>query len=47
MPRMSYQSGQSTFLLPADGIDPEVIDADIGIYVGSSAQVQVDQARTS
>ncbi|KAF7508835.1 hypothetical protein GJ744_008712 [Endocarpon pusillum] len=39
---MSYQSGWQAFLLPADGIEPEVIGADIGIYVGRNAQVQPD-----
>lgn len=42
---MSHQSGMQTFFLPADGIEPEVINADIGIYVGRTAQVQLDQVR--
>lgn len=41
--RMSYQSGQQSFFLPAEGIDHEVIGADIGVYVGRAAEVQVDQ----
>ena len=42
---MSYQSGRQAFFLPADGIEPEVIGADIGIYVGRNAQVQLDRVR--
>jgi hypothetical protein len=42
---MAHQSGQQTFFLPADGIEPEVINADIAIYVGRTAQVQLDQVR--
>lgn len=40
---MRHQSGQQTFFLPADGIDPEVIDADLGVYVGRNAHVQIHQ----
>lgn len=42
---MTYQSGQQLFFLPAEGIEPEVINADIGVYVGRNAQVQVDRVR--
>ncbi len=44
---MSHQTGQQTFFLPADGIEPEVIGADIGVYVGRNALVRVDQVRNS
>ena len=40
---MGYRSGQRSFFLPAEGIEPEVIDADIGVYVGHNAEVQIDQ----
>jgi hypothetical protein len=43
--KMGYQAGQQAFFLPAGGIDPEVIGADIGVYVGRNAQVQLDQVR--
>jgi hypothetical protein len=39
------QSGGQTYFLPAGGIEPEVIGADIGIYVGRNAEVQFDQVR--
>jgi hypothetical protein len=39
----SGMAGQQPFFLPADGIEPEVIGTDIGIYVGSNARVQFDQ----
>jgi hypothetical protein len=42
---MPYHSGQETFFLPADGIEPEVIGADLKIYVGGSAQVRADRVR--
>ena len=42
---MGQQAGQQTFFLPADGIEPEVIKADIGVYVGRNAQVQLVQVR--
>jgi hypothetical protein len=44
---MGHQPGQQTFFLPADGIEPEVIVADIGVYVGPNSQVQIDQVRSS
>lgn len=44
---MAHRVGQQTFFLPADGIEPEVISADIGMYVGRDAQVSVDQVRTA
>jgi hypothetical protein len=43
--KMGYHAGQQAFFLPAGGIDPEVIGADIGLYVGRNAQVQLDQVR--
>ena len=44
---MGHQPGQQAFFLPAEGIEPDVISADIGIYVGRTAHVQLDQVRIS
>lgn len=41
--KMGHQAWQQSFSLPVDGIEPEVIVADIGFYVGRDAQVHVDQ----
>jgi hypothetical protein len=42
---MSYLSGQQKFFLPAEGIEPEVIGADLEVYVGCNAQVRADRVR--
>jgi hypothetical protein len=40
---MSQEAELKCFVLPADGIEAEVIHADIGIYLGDDAQVALDQ----
>jgi hypothetical protein len=42
---MSERPGQQLYFLPADGIEPEVIGADIERYLGQDARVEIDQVR--